>query len=172
MLEYNSVRRKVGLVWAERIVRARFFLCIHDPLNFIVSSIKYKSCGCVWQLAVNRPCVIQMPGLPAYLVQELNVFTVNWYDIRVQHRSQSILWAGQAAPKVDFARQHFHLPATLLNKGEIGLCPKHYLPSWASHGLVQLAPLPFFAAFTCNLQWASGYVACWIFVTYLSCVTI
>ena len=43
-------------------------------------------------------------------------------------------------------------PATLLNKGEIGLCPKHYLPSGASQGLVQLAPLPFFAEFTCNLH--------------------
>ena len=31
-------------------------------------------------------------------------------------------------------------PATMLNKGEIGLCPKHYLPSRASQGLVQLAP--------------------------------
>ena len=58
-------------------------------------------------------------------------------------------------------------PVTLLNKGEIGLCPKHYLPSGASQGLVQLAPLPFFAEFTCNLQQgqrlcccnrASGYV--------------
>ena len=42
--------------------------------------------------------------------------------------------------------------ATLLNKGEIGLRPKHYLPSGASQGVVQLAPLPFFAKFTCNLQ--------------------
>ena len=33
-------------------------------------------------------------------------------------------------------------PTTLLNKGEIGLCPKHHLPSGASQGLVQLAPLP------------------------------
>ena len=46
---------------------------------------------------------------------------------------------------------------TQLNKGDIGLCPKHYLPSGASQGLVQLAPLPFFAEFTCN--GASGYVA-------------
>ena len=43
-------------------------------------------------------------------------------------------------------------PATLLNKGEIGLCPKHYLPSGASQGLFQLAPLQFFAEFTCNVQ--------------------
>ena len=43
-------------------------------------------------------------------------------------------------------------PATLLNKGKIGLCPKHNLPSGASGGLVQLAPLPLFAKFTCNLQ--------------------
>ena len=43
-------------------------------------------------------------------------------------------------------------PATLLNKGEIGLYPKHYLPSGACQGLIQLAPLPFFAEFTCNLQ--------------------
>ena len=50
-------------------------------------------------------------------------------------------------------------PATLLNKGEIGLRPKHYLPSGASQDLVQLAPLPFFAKFTCN--GASGYVARW-----------
>ena len=51
-------------------------------------------------------------------------------------------------------------PATLLNKGEIGLCPKHYLLSRASQGLVQLAPLPFFlpnSFSTCN--GASGYVA-------------
>ena len=34
-------------------------------------------------------------------------------------------------------------PATMLNKGEIGLCPKQNLPSGASQGLVQLAPLPF-----------------------------
>ena len=48
-------------------------------------------------------------------------------------------------------------PATPLNKGEIGLCPKHCLPSGASQGLVQLAPLPFFAKFTCD--GANGYVA-------------
>ena len=35
----------------------------------------------------------------------------------------------------------FTCPATLLSKGEIGICPKHYLPSGASQGLVQLAPL-------------------------------
>ena len=39
-------------------------------------------------------------------------------------------------------------PATLLHKGEIGHC----LPSGASQCLVQLAPLLFFAEFTCNLQ--------------------
>ena len=33
----------------------------------------------------------------------------------------------------------------LLNRDEIGLCQKHYLPSGASQGLVQLAPLQFFA---------------------------
>ena len=43
-------------------------------------------------------------------------------------------------------------PATLLNKDDIRLCPKHYLPSGASQGLVQLAPLLFLAKFTCNLQ--------------------
>ena len=48
-------------------------------------------------------------------------------------------------------------PATVLNKGVVRLCPKHYLLSGASQGLVQLAPLPFFAEFTCN--GASGYVA-------------
>ena len=51
-------------------------------------------------------------------------------------------------------------PATLSNKGVIGLCPKHYLPGGASRGLVQLAPLSFFlpnSLATCN--GASGYVA-------------
>ena len=43
-------------------------------------------------------------------------------------------------------------PATLLNKGEIGLSPKHCLLSGASLCLVQLAPLLFFAEFICNLQ--------------------
>ena len=46
----------------------------------------------------------------------------------------------------------FTCPPTLLNKEEIGLCPKHYLLSGASEGLVQLAPLLFFAEFTYNLQ--------------------
>ena len=36
------------------------------------------------------------------------------------------------------------------------LAKKHYLPSGASQGLVQLALLPFLAKFTCN--GASGYV--------------
>ena len=53
-------------------------------------------------------------------------------------------------------------PATLLNNGEIGICPKHYLPSGASQGLVQLAPLSHCrflpnSIATCN--GASGYVA-------------
>ena len=39
-------------------------------------------------------------------------------------------------------------PTTLLNKGDIGLFPKHYLPNRASQGVVQLASLPFFAEFT------------------------
>ena len=43
-------------------------------------------------------------------------------------------------------------PATMSNEGESGLSPKHYLPNGASQGLVQSAPLPFFAEFTCNLQ--------------------
>ena len=34
-------------------------------------------------------------------------------------------------------------PVTLVNKGDIGLCPKHYLPSGASQGFVQLAQCPF-----------------------------
>ena len=47
-------------------------------------------------------------------------------------------------------------PTTLLNKGEIGLCQKHYLPSGASQGLVQLAPLPFL--YQIHLQIATGPV--------------
>ena len=47
-------------------------------------------------------------------------------------------------------------PATLLNKDEIGLCPKHYLPGGASQGLILLAPLPFFVEFTSNLQPGGG----------------
>ena len=80
------------------------------------------------------------------------LFWINYMCIynRVKHRLQYIIfWAGHAVSKIDLPRWHFHLPrhqmpATLLNKGEIGLCPKHYLPSGASQGLVQLAPLPFF----------------------------
>ena len=67
---------------------------------------------------------------------------------------------GKAAPKVDLPRRHFHLRNHSVKEGEIGLCPKHYWPSRASQGLVQLTPLPFFfAKFTCNLQqgrWICG----------------
>ena len=49
-------------------------------------------------------------------------------------------------------------PATLFNKGCIGLCPKHYLPSGASQGLVQLAPLPFF----CQIHLQRGKWLCCI----------
>ena len=47
-------------------------------------------------------------------------------------------------------------PATLLNKSEIGLCPKHYLLSGASQGLVQLDPLLFFCQI--HFQLATGQV--------------
>ena len=61
------------------------------------------------------------------------------YNCRVQHRLQNIIpLAGQAAKPLQLA-----LPtcsATLKKKGEIGLCPKHYLLGGASQGLVQLAP--------------------------------
>ena len=60
---------------------------------------------------------------------------------------------GKLPLKLTFPAGSSTFPTTVVNKGEIGLCPKHYLPSGASQGLVQLAPLPFFAEFTCNLQW-------------------
>ena len=47
-------------------------------------------------------------------------------------------------------------PATLLNKGEIGLSPKHYLTSGASQGLVKLAQLPCFLLI--HFQLALGQV--------------
>ena len=48
-------------------------------------------------------------------------------------------------------------PATLFNKGCIGLCPKHYLLSGVSQGSAfQLAPLPFLCQI--HLQLAIGQV--------------
>ena len=76
-----------------------------------------------------------------------SVYT-NWNYIkhcRVQHRLENIIfWVGQAASKIDWPRRRFHLPRQHFH------LPHH---SGASMGLVQLAPLPFFAEFTCNLQW-------------------
>ena len=67
--------------------------------------------------------------------------------IRVQHRLQKLFSERGKLPL------KLTCPATpLFNKGNIGLCPKQYLTSGASQGLLQPAPLPFFAEFTCKLQ--------------------
>ena len=72
----------------------------------------------------------------------------------MQHRLQKLFpERGKLPLKLTCPAGTSICPATLLNKGEIGLCPKHYLLIGASHGLVQLAPMPFSAKFTCNLQW-------------------
>ena len=60
-------------------------------------------------------------------------------------------------------------PATLLNKGNIEHCPKHYLPSGTSQGLLQLAPLPFFAEFTCKLQ-RGQWLCCTLGVPSVECL--
>ena len=81
------------------------------------------------------------------------------FTYRVQHRFQNIIfWGGQAtvALKLTCTAGSSTCLATLLNEGEVGLRPKYYLPSGASHGLVQLGPLLFFAKFTCN--GASGFM--------------
>ena len=67
-----------------------------------------------------------------------------------------VFWAGQAAPKIYLPRRHFYLPRHSVKQRKIWLCPKHYLPSGASQGLIQLAPLPFFCWI--HLQLASGPV--------------
>ena len=76
---------------------------------------------------------------------------------RVQYRFQNITCqAGQAAPKVYLPRRHFNVPRHIVKQRrvtEAGLCPKTYLLSGASYGLVLLAQLPFFAKFNCSLQW-------------------
>ena len=83
----------------------------------------------------------------------------NASEYRVQHRlKKKNSELGMLPLKLTCPACTSPCPQTLLNKGEVGLCPKHYLPSRAYQGLVQLAPLPFFAQFTCN--GASSYVAC------------
>ena len=66
----------------------------------------------------------------------------------------------------------------LLNKCEIRLCPKNHLPSRASQGHVQLAPLPFFGQIylqqgkwlQCMLSYCSNmFIICgvWWYHTYI-----
>ena len=81
--------------------------------------------------------------------------------IRVQHSLQNIIyWAGQAAPKVDLPRRHFHLPATLLNKGNIGLSLN--ITCWAGQVRVffSLPHCRFLPNSLASYNGASGYVAC------------
>ena len=81
----------------------------------------------------------------------------NMCYIRVQHRLQNnISERGKLPLKLTCPAGTSTCPAAFLNKGEIGLCPKHYLPSGASRGLVQLAPLPLFCRI--HLQLATGPV--------------
>ena len=64
---------------------------------------------------------------------------------------------GQAVPKVYLPCQLFHLPRNCAIQRRIilqALCPKHYFPSGASHGLVLLARLLFFCRR--HLQLAKG----------------
>ena len=68
---------------------------------------------------------------------------------------------------------HFNLAVTPVNKGELhcgdSICPKHYITSAASQGLVLLTQLPFlFAEFTCNLpqgKWLCCTLSCHFFAS-------
>ena len=117
-----------------------FFINLYDPWMKVALALK----GLTGYTVISAQCLIPLSYWGSPPGKQVWVFKVAC-GVRVQHRLQYIFseW-GKLPVKLTCPAGTSTCPATLLNKGEIGLCPKHYLPSRASQGFVQLAPLPFF----------------------------
>ena len=83
--------------------------CIHCPIILIINICLTASCILFVDMFEDEIEVI---------LKKIKKIAVS--ITRVQHRFQNITCqAGQADPKVDLPCQHFQLPCTLLNKGEL-----------------------------------------------------